>query len=442
MENISYAKRDAFRLQLMQAAKAGEHVYENTLNRLNHVPLARKGKKQFTIKEIFLRYWDIFLAIHKGRPIRPAILDNVWRMMHCRDFSLGYVFYECPECDNFHISGLSCHSRFCVSCGTRYRERRAVEIAKKCLNVPHRQLVFTVPDVLRAYFRLYRGLYDILFLAVKDVFDYLAQGKSRIAKQDGREFGYISFLHTFGRDLKHNPHIHVLVAERLIDKDLKMKRFDYFHFDSLRQSFMNQLLKRMYHYLKDHVNKHELIIFSKLRNALYKTYKKGFYTHGPKLKNQTRVGVKHITGYIARYAGHPAISESRIVDVDYDKDTVTYYYDPHEDDTTDDPEKKRGRQFVTESVFTFIKKLIIHIPDKNLHTIRYYGFYANKSKKKFPGHYKLHTKTSIQKASKRLRWRFSLIHTYHYDPLLCECGHIMNINYDLSYFPNTHIGGD
>ncbi len=174
-------------------------------------------------------------------------------MMHCRDFSLGYVFYECPQCDNFHISGLSCHSRFCVSCGTQYRER-------------------------------------------------------------------------------------------LIDKDLKMKHLDYFHFVSLRQSFMNQLLKRMYHYLKDHVNKRELSNFSKLRNALYKTYKKNFY--------------------------------------------------------------------------------------------------ANKSKKSFPGHYKLHTITSIQKASKRLRWRFSLIRTYHYDPLLCECGHIMKINYDLSYFPNTHIGGD
>ena len=103
-------------------------------------------------------------------------------MIACKDLSKGYIFYECPTCDNFHISGLSCHSRFCPSCGKVYRDRRANEIAKKCLNVPHRQFVFSIAKELRDYFRNYRDLYDELFHAVHDVFEYLIQGKSSIAQ--------------------------------------------------------------------------------------------------------------------------------------------------------------------------------------------------------------------------------------------------------------------
>ena len=61
------------------------------------------------------------------------------------------------------------------------------------------------------------------------------------------------------------------------------------------------------------------------------------YAHGPKLKDKhnNRVSVKKLTSYIARYASHPAIAESRILKVDYSNATITYFYDPHEDDLYD-----------------------------------------------------------------------------------------------------------
>ena len=440
MKTIEYAKKDAFKLQLLQASRSGTHVYENTVNKLNNTPFARTLNNSYTIKEVFIRYWAEFLKIYSHKKIRPAIIANVERMIACKDFSYGYIFYECPNCDNYHISGLSCHSRFCASCGKIYREKRANEIAKKCLNVPHRQFVFSIASELRSYFRKYRDLYNELFKAVDDVFVYLIQGKSKIAKHEDRELGYVMFLHTFGRDIKHNPHIHVLIAERVIDNDLKLKKYDYFNFESLRKSFMNQLLKRIYYYLKNHTSKREILEFSKLRNKLYKDLKEGFYTHGPKLKNNSKVSIKNITKYIARYAGHPALSESRIENIDYDNNLITYYYDPHEDDDLPE-EDKQGRQYVTESVFDFIRKLIIHIPDKGFHTVRYYGFYGNKSKKKFPHYLKLYTKTEINTLHNRLFWRISLILTYKYDPLLCECGSVMKANFNLSYFPNYYLKG-
>jgi len=441
MNNVEYAKRDAFKLQLLKAAEAGQKVYENTINKLNNCFYARTLENKYTIKEIFSRYWEEFCGRNSHKVIRPSITMNVERMIACRDLSKGYIFYECPTCENFHISGLSCHSRFCPTCGKVYREKRANEIAKKCLNVPHRQFVFSIAKELRDYFRRYRDLYDELFHAVNNVFEYLIQGKSKIAQIEDRELGYMMFLHTFGRDLKHNPHIHVLIAERVIDNDLLVKRFEYFDFEVLRKAFMNQLLKRFYQYLKIHTSKNVLIKFSKLRNYLYKTYPSGFYTHGPKLKNNSRISIKNVTKYIARYAGHPAIAESRITNVDYDNHTVTYYYDPHEDDNNEIIEEKLGRQFVTESVFDFIEKLIIHIPDKGFHTVRYYGFYANKSMKTLPNHLKLYSASDLKKLTNQLFWRINLILTYKYDPLLCECGSIMKVNFDLSYLPNYNTGG-
>ena len=440
MNVYEYAKQDAYKMQLLTAAKAGKHVYENTIHKIGNAPLARELNNKHTIKDVFVRYWHKFLEMYAHIDIRDSIINNVNRMIAYKDFSYGYIFYECPNCNHYHISGLSCHSRFCVSCGKIYRERRANEIAKKCLNVPHRQFVFSIAEELRIYFRIYRDLYHELFKAVDDVFVYLIQGKSKVAKEEDRELGYISFLHTFGRDLKFNPHIHVLIAERIIDKDLQFKKYDYFNFESLRKAFMNQLLKRIYHYLKDNASKHELIKFSRLRNYLYKQLKDGFYTYGPKLKNNTRVSIKNITRYIARYAGHPAMSESRITNIDYDNHTITYYYDPHEDDGLEE-NQKQGRQFITESVYKFIKKLIIHIPDKGFHTVRYYGFYANKSKKKFPKYLKLYTKQEIKKLHNRLFWRISLLLTYKYDPLLCICGSTMKVNKELSYFPDNYFGG-
>jgi len=154
--------------------------------------------------------------------------------------------------------GIICYFYFLISYGFKF-SGNPNEIARKCLNVPHRQFVFSIAEELRIYFRIYRDLYHELFKAVDDVFVYLIQGKSKVTNEEDRELGYISFLHTFGRDLKFNPHIHVLIAKRIIDKDLQFKKYDYFNFESLRKAFMNQLFKRIYHYLKENTSKMNLL---------------------------------------------------------------------------------------------------------------------------------------------------------------------------------------
>lgn len=56
-------------------------------------------------------------------------------------------------------------------------------------------------------------------------------------KKEHRRLGFISFLHTFGRDMKWHPHIHVLIAERYLNNLGQFKKYDYFSFDFLRITF-------------------------------------------------------------------------------------------------------------------------------------------------------------------------------------------------------------
>ncbi len=439
MININIPKNHSYNDQLLKAAKVGNSVYENQLKKIKNLPANRKHFS--IIKNIFITYWDSFCKLPKvqGR-IRPAIFENVDKLINCKNFKNGYLFYDCPNCDNIHIQGFSCKSRFCPSCDNKYREQRTIEISKKCINKPHRQFVLTISDELRDYFRKYRKLYDILFTSADEAFNYLLKGKSKIAKKEKRSFGYVSFLHTFGRDIDHNPHLHILICEAVMDKYNTLSSYSYFNYESLRKSFMKQLLDNIYDYFKV-FQPHERKKFYDLKSHLYKQHKDGFYTHGPKLKQNTRVSIKNVTKYIARYVAHPAISESRITNVDYINHTVTYFYVPHEDDHIEYLKLKKGRQYVTESVYAFIEKLIIHIPDKNFHVIRYFGFYSNRTTMDSSVFDSLYAKTEIIILKAKSRWVNHLLSEFKFNPLLCHCGSKMTLNLDLSFFPTFYGGG-
>lgn len=437
---IEYAKRASFYATLQIASKAGSKVYTNTVNKINNYKYARTLNGKITIQDIFIDNWDSFVQTqkNKGKEIRQSIIDNVEAMIHCRDFEYGYLFFECPNCENIHVQGFSCHSRFCASCGKKYRDARANEISSKCIAVPHRHITWTIAKELRKFFRYHNELYDELFASVNDVLTNMIKGKSKKAKKEGRTLGFISTIHTFGRDLKHNPHIHTLVAECTIDKNGVRKSFTHFNYNLMRKSFMTVLLNRMQAFLKVNASKELYDEFMKVKFDLYKSKNNGFYVHAPKTNIKNFKDIKKLVNYVCRYAGHPAISESRILEYNEEKKLITYCYDPHEDDAVLNEEDKIGTQYVTESIDEFIAKLIVHIPNKSVHTTRYYGFYANHSAKDLSKERKLYSQSELNTMKSNLSWRTRLLNSYKYDPLLCECGHYMVLNIKHSYL---NIGG-
>ena len=412
-------------------------VYINAIRKVNNSKAALLKKGYCYIKNIFLRYWEPFKEIYDYQLTRAAVIKNVEKMIDCENFENGFLAFKCKKGCGMYYQGFTCKSRFCPKCGKKYRDMRTVKVANKLIRAPHRQFVFTIPEEYRILFRQYRSLLGVLFATVNDTFNFILGNHKGIAKTEERKLGFISFLHTYGRDMKWNPHLHVLVAERYMNNKNEVKKFAYFPFQKIRKVYMFKLMTNVYNHLKkiDNISKKELREVYFTNKTLNSKYTKGFYVYGPRIENQSISSIKAITKYIARYASHPAISERRISNIDYSNNTVTWFYDPHEDDDILDGDLKQGRQYITEHVFEFMKRLIIHIPDDGFQTIRYYGFYSNKTKIKRPSN--LFTERQLEQMFLDNYWIRGLLKSFGYTPLICDvCGSIMTLSLEDSYLPN------
>ncbi len=57
--------------------------------------------------------------------------------------------------------------------------------------------------------------------------------------------GIVAVIHTFGRNFKWNPHVHVLVTEGGAGKKTAWRNINYFHYESLRKRWQKLLLDKL-----------------------------------------------------------------------------------------------------------------------------------------------------------------------------------------------------
>lgn len=383
-------------------------------------PLTKVASKTFskmydpnkiTIQKIFRNHWDDLLCDSEiiRRGLRPVVTQEVEKMMACGTIESGFEIYECPNCLKSHIICYTCKSRFCNSCGTKAAKQRADYISKNTLDVRHRHIVFTIDDSLRDYFLRDRDLLDILFDAAKDTLFYTFNRMN--GKKHTFTPGFILTLHTYGRALNFNPHIHCLVTDGAMDEDGNFKYIHYLNYETLRKSFMRQVCEYLKAYYSDnpaYSNKIKSHI-----DDLYKKLKDGFYVRAPKMKKKD--GKDAVVSYIIRYTGRPVMAASRIVDYDAENKTIHYYYEDH---------RTEERVDVEENVLDFMKKLLIHIPEAQFKMIRYYGLYAT-CNHKHKDNVERMLSNQTNRTTKSKSYRQQLIETFDTDPLLCDCGHYM-----------------
>ena len=118
--------------------------------------------------------------------------------------------YGCPHCGKLKFVPFRCHSRFCPTCGNKYSMERTTSMSFKLINVRHRHCVSTIDENLRDFFLQDRTLLHCLFHSVASVISCMF---FKMNKSKNFTPGFIMVLHTFGRDLKWNPHIHCLISE-------------------------------------------------------------------------------------------------------------------------------------------------------------------------------------------------------------------------------------
>lgn len=113
---------------------------------------------------------------------RQTVIKNVDKMLHCGDPSYGGAMFGCPHCGNLKFVPFRCKSR--------------------CMF-------------------------------------------SKMNKSENFTPGLICVLHTFGRDLKWNPHIHTLISEGGAGNITPWRPVKHFDYNFLRNAFRKVLLEQL-----------------------------------------------------------------------------------------------------------------------------------------------------------------------------------------------------
>lgn len=348
------------------------------------------------LQQIFTDYYEeIEYTLHP----RKTEMENIDKMIHCGDPSFGGAMYGCPQCGKLKFVPFRCHSRFCPTCGNKYAMERTTSMSFKLVHVTHRHCVFTIDKSLREFFLKDRSLLDCLFHSANSVITRMFY---KMNKSKNFTPGFIMVLHTFGRDLKWNPHIHCLISEGGYSDDGFWRNVKHFDYTFLRNAFRTALLNEMESKIGSS--------FKKVKAKCYREHQQGFYVYAKPNLCDPRIVVK----YIRRYLGRPVIATSRIDK--YDGEMVTFHYNRHEDE-----------QYIEETIpaMEFIQRLIRHIPEKHFKMIRYGGIYAR--------HREIDSKLyrAISKSKHHIyrsfnQWRTAILSSFGYDPLVCpDCQHRM-----------------
>lgn len=306
----------------------------------------------YTIKQIFQDHWKRFLIDHPET--RGYVVENVEKMLACRDSKRsGYVKYACtthPE--QMTVIPRSCKSRFCNACGKIAVDRWLVEACDNFPNVPYGHVTFTVPSELRPLLKERPELRSLLF-----------EVSSKIVLAWCRTRGWVpaitAVLHTFGRDLKFHPHIHMLVSAGGLDQKTKTRWIDctYLPAGMLTAQWKTRLLYRFYG---------DRLISHRLKRMLFRI--KWYLNVAATLMLPVVT-----TNYVGRYTKRPPLAEARITH--YDRRTVVFQFSDWISGGT--------VQSRMVTVMEFIALLTQHIPPKHFRLIRHYGLLHNRVRSRY-----------------------------------------------------------
>ena len=307
-------------------------------------------KSFYSVKLIFQENWEDYLKTHDVRDIER---EEVEKMLSCKDNSRGGFWYYCKNCNEYRFVPFGCNSRLCSCCGKRYSDQWASMLSEKLIkNIFHRHLVFGIPDMLWNYFhddrKLFKILMDVAYKTIREVF-------SNMKRRDLIP-GVIEVFHPFGRDLKNQPHVHMIVTEGGFDINGDFVQLgNYIHYNALHKNWEYNILKKL-----------RKLLPQGIVEEAYRRYPNGFCVYVREDRISSRKG---LVRYIGRYVRHPAIANSRITA--YNKEAVKFCYEDHDGNV----------HYKIMLVNEFISAIIQHVPEKNQKLIRYYGYYSRRKNK-------------------------------------------------------------
>jgi len=365
--------------------------------------------KKYSIKQILLsnQNWWNFYQKYKAR-LRPAIVECVVKLLSCKNIVRGYLEYHCsnPNCSHMKLVPFTCKCKACSSCGKKTTEIWVQKQNQLLPNTAWQHITFTMPCELWDFFWYNRQLLALFGkIAANSIMSH--------AKKKKITTGIFVAIHTFGRDLKRNVHVHLSVPLGGLSENLLQWKKIFFHQSTLMRIWRYQivsLFRKMHPHLIIPSNiKKQLNTKTSFNKFLDQLYKKTWIVHCAKPTADHKQNI----GYLSRYLKRPPIAESKLKH--YNGSEIIFYYLDHS--------TKTFRKFILTTE-QFIARFIQHIPDKNFRMIRYYGFLSNRLRGKLlPIVYKLLNQEKLNQTS--LPTFAELIQkNFGFNPLACVlCGH-------------------
>jgi Putative transposase len=214
------------------------------------------------------------------------------------------------------------------------------------LDVPHRQIVFTIPRMLRIFFKYKRRLLgDLCRCALRSLTRYF-----EVLTGSALTLGVIAVIQTFGDRINLHPHLHFLVTEGGVDKAGVFHKISRFDDSRLAELFAREVLAMLVC--------RELLSPEWAERVLSWRHT-GFNVHSL-VRAKTKIEAERVGKYMIR----PLLSLERL-SLDEKQGKVCYRYG------------KDAKETERMDYLEFIARVTSHIPDKGQVTVRYYGLYAN-----------------------------------------------------------------
>lgn len=299
--------------------------------------------------------------VESGHEFRRVELESVAKMLACGTTMLGSLHYDCstPGCSHSKVIKTSCKSKLCHSCGQKATERWMMTQGETLPDCEWRHITYTMPDVFWDVFKANRWLLGKLFTIASDTLQQFGRLKKLT-------LGIFSALHTYGRRLNFNCHIHLSVAAIGVTDKGEIRLF-HFPFKALKKQWrygVISLLRKHFHELTLPAQLAERIKDEKdWRDLLDKQYQKTWQVNIAKKTSHKA----HTTQYLGRYLKKPPIAGARLKH--YVDESVEIEYLDHRTKKLSD---------LNLSQFELIARILSHVPEKHFKMIRYYGFLSNR----------------------------------------------------------------
>jgi ribosomal protein S27E len=303
---------------------------------------------------VLFHHFDRFLAEYEGRfegdygHFRPIVKEVVERYLDCGNPKCGFARIRCPDCAEERLVMFSCRTRgFCPSCHAKRVEEWGEWMRETLLlDVPHRQVVFTIPKRLRVFFKFDRRLLGSLCRsALRALSRYF-----EIVTGSALRPGVIAILQTFGDRINLHVHLHFLVTEGGTDEAGVFHKIPQIDDSRLAELFGREVLRLLVG---------RTLLSPEWAERILSWPHSGFNVHSL-VRAETKTEAERVGKYMLR----PILALDRLTLLEAEGQ-VGYRHG------------EKAAELEKMDYLEFIARVTSHIPDKGQVMVRYYGLYAN-----------------------------------------------------------------